>query len=773
MPRRDIRKVSKSTLSMYLRTKCDKELYLSLHDSSRMDQEGLPEPVKRPAIGLLATEGREFEVERNDQLVRLLPNIITFNRNANSYSNVNLQNWLISITTVPAVALQPEYSISSFQDGVLENIGLTQHQIALVPPIADFKPDILVVREPKDGDMEVCVDGSRKEINIAEEERLSIQIYDVKHTSEANPSYCAEIALYAVMLANFIASSPDLSEHFFVSLDAFLWTRIKQGQSKLTELDAAGTTDAELILDALTEDSENANLRFYLAAIREFYENVARVIENADTTPDAWRDLDWHVNSSCSNCDWLGDSRHISVAQRATVATHPENYCMPEAMNSGHLSLIPGITRGAKKILQMHSVPDATALSGAVGHPALQEHTALKKEAKNLPAKTSAILTTTIDRDLNSSIASLVPSANLHIYLSVNFDPSSGLLTGLAVSGVTTTFQPGLPPTRFRAESYIVDEKTLDAEWVVLEAFLTKIATCIDTAANLTQNPTGQIHLWEERQFTELCNAIGRHLPKVLALTERRAKALAWIFPPEEFLPTPNSLQASTVVIVEDLVRRLVFTPTPHVITLFDTVEHYNNGYPSIVRDSYYREYLNNSIPRERIYEIWSGLPQVKRGPNLLPRTNVIVEYSDALCKQPKALESICEKLRDDYRGHFRTSATRIPTSIPIGATRVAFDSKLWIWWDQLDFNARHLESHIRLVLDGERLEATYEAIILKNGTPQGNDIIEYDVSTGSLEAKFKEDSRLTLGKIGRPGMPLERISQSNTSWSPCIRWRR
>ena len=61
--------------------------------------------------------------------------------------------------------------------------------------------------------------------------------------------------------------------------------------------------------------------------------------------------------------------------------------------------------------------------------------------------------------------------------------------------------------------------------------------------------------------------------------------------------------------------RRMVFTPTPHVITLFDTAEHYPSGsFVQTVRDSYYREYLSNGIPRERIYEIWSNTPQVKRG---------------------------------------------------------------------------------------------------------------------------------------------------------------
>src|SRR5205823_7324479 len=74
-------------------------------------------------------------------------------------------------------------------------------------------------------------------------------------------------------------------------------------------------------------------------------------------------------------CDWLGDKRHLSRDQRTTVDANPAHYCMPAASMSGHLCLVPGITRGARKILQSHAVSTTAALAGAAGHPALQQHT--------------------------------------------------------------------------------------------------------------------------------------------------------------------------------------------------------------------------------------------------------------------------------------------------------------------------------------------------------------------------------------------------------------
>lgn len=753
-------KVSKSTLSMFLRTKCDKELFLSLHDKAAMAAAGLPEPIKRPGIGVLAVEGKEFEVDRNEQLVRLFSGIVSYSRNVAQYGNVDLQASLTALTLVPHFILQGHFSIVAQQSTVLSTIGVDAAEIPLVPPIADFVPDIYYVRNAQAGDQEVLPDGTRGAIDELFEVRKAICILDVKHTAEANPSYCSEIAMYAVMLANWLRARPELANRFFVSLDARLWTRHNQVDSELDKLEHRGGASHQSLVDALMTDSEDAQLRFYLPTIRSFYSEVARVVQVGQAPGQGWQALDWHISGSCSACDWLGDKRHMGPAHRGVVDANPAHYCMPLAESTGHLCLVPGITRGAKKVLRQNTVADTTALAGAIGHPALQLHTLLKKEAKAFPARSAAINSGILSHDADGVIASLVKSANILLYASVNFDSSSGLLTGLAISGVATTFSAGVAPRRFSPVPYIVDSKSLNAEWVALEGFLTQIANWIDTAEQMVSGQvTGQIHFWEQRQFQELCNAMGRHLPRVLAFSMRKAKALAWVFASEDMLARPEAVEAATIVTVEEIVRRLVFAPTRHVITLFDTVDHYRRGtYSRAISDPYYREYLSNGIPRERIYELWANTPQVKRGTNVIPRNTLISKYSDALERQSQSLEVVCEKLRDDYRNQFRAKATKIPTSVPGGATKVAFDGKLWLWWDELDFNTSQLDAHIKLSLDGERLEATYEAIVLRNGFHVGGNIYQFSVAPSSSEAKFKEDSKLTIGKLGLPGMPLQRV---------------
>ena len=67
-----IKRIRKSVLSMYLRTKCDRELYLSLHEDKELEKHGLPVALQaRPGIGVLQTAGRDFEDDRNTLLISL------------------------------------------------------------------------------------------------------------------------------------------------------------------------------------------------------------------------------------------------------------------------------------------------------------------------------------------------------------------------------------------------------------------------------------------------------------------------------------------------------------------------------------------------------------------------------------------------------------------------------------------------------------------------------------------------------------------------------
>ena len=594
-----------------------------------------------------------------------------------------------------------------------------------------------------------------------------MSIIDVKHTSEANPSYSAEVALYALFLANWIADQ-GLQNDYFVTIRSYLWTRFKQGQSELDALTSgASPATAGQYLNALIADSEDANLRFYLPTVLHFFrENLLRVIAVGDASTNGWQNLEWHVDGRCSACDWLGHEKWANAKDKARIAAQPNHYCYPAAKLTGHLSQIAGMTRGARKTLQINAIQDtAGAASAPSAHPAFQQHSHLKKERSRIPARAQALISSATTVDSAAVLASLAPAPQLHVAIAVNFDPSAGLLTGLSILGRATAYVTGQSPRQFVTKCFVVDQKALADEWVALEGLLSTLSDMIDQTETFVRAAgrtplTAQIAFWEKRQFEELCAAMGRHLPRVLSLTNRKTKAMAWLFPADELIEKPDGAVSPCVVFVDEIVRRVVFAPTPHVITLFGTVETYYSG-PGPVRlgDAFYREFLTNGIPRERIYEIWSNVTTIKRGAVTVPRNTVIQEFGNALDKQCRALNSIVERLRTDFKGQLKANAPKLTLSIPQGARDVAFDSKLWVWWEELQYHTRKLESHQRLALDAEALEASYEAVRLTNGQPTGtpNEYV-FDVLPGSTGAKLDDnEGYLALGKEGHPGLPLQR----------------
>ncbi|WP_011920313.1 hypothetical protein [Shewanella putrefaciens] len=158
------KRISKSTLSMFLRTKCDRELYLSLHEDSELDKHGMPVPLQaRPGIGVMQTAGRDFEDERNEQLIQVFGSLVVYQPDSsgnNKPVKAPLESLLARVSNLPSIILQGKFESSTFQNTVMMNIGLQPNEVLQVPPIAGFIPDIIIVREASIHDEEVCPNGA-------------------------------------------------------------------------------------------------------------------------------------------------------------------------------------------------------------------------------------------------------------------------------------------------------------------------------------------------------------------------------------------------------------------------------------------------------------------------------------------------------------------------------------------------------------------------------------------------------------------------------------
>jgi hypothetical protein len=218
--------LSKSKLSMYLRSQCDRQLYLSLFKNKpeALNKAGLPVPLKsRTSVQLVTASGREFELEQFDRLVAAIPAHVV---HENKYNPMSLAKAL-SKPPLPAFILQPSIEPEDMRTQVLGKLGLLAAEQKLIPPLTGLRPDVLYVHVPKPDDYEVLPDGSRNQIT-SDDKRLAISVIDLKNVTEANASYAAEVCLYALFISNWLAADKTgLKDRYFVSDRVYLWQHVE------------------------------------------------------------------------------------------------------------------------------------------------------------------------------------------------------------------------------------------------------------------------------------------------------------------------------------------------------------------------------------------------------------------------------------------------------------------------------------------------------------------------------------------------------------------
>ena len=155
------REFTKSKMSMYLRTLCERELYLSLfsNNPSALEKAGIPVPLKsRPGVQLITASGREFEYEQFNVLCSALPSNV-FAKNSGT-APADLSEALSTITA-PTLILQPQIEPERFRDLALTNIGVAQDDLKYIPKMSGLRPDVIFADVRRDNECEIMPDGTR------------------------------------------------------------------------------------------------------------------------------------------------------------------------------------------------------------------------------------------------------------------------------------------------------------------------------------------------------------------------------------------------------------------------------------------------------------------------------------------------------------------------------------------------------------------------------------------------------------------------------------
>ncbi len=760
---------------MYLRTKCDRELYLSLFSNNppALKAAGIPIPLKsRPGVELITNSGREFEYEQYDILINALPGSVFHKSNGRAYVDLALA---LKAVKVPTFVLQPEIEPEQFKDAAFTHLGVPDADTQFIPQLKGLRPDVLYVASPGSAQFEILPDGRRKAV-AANDSRHPISVIDLKNITEANASYSAEVCLYAYFLANWVQlQDPTISASFFVSDQMYLWRHVEMPKFTKIMSTAAGG-DQKKRIAALLEDLQDGvvNYLVYMPSVRKFFvEDVPRVVRKGDT--EGWQAVPYHVNPRCGSCDWLGNKSWLSSDDLVAFTANPTHYCFHSAESDDHLSKMANLSVGAARVLQIGGLSKVADLVGMASSALpLKKHTLLKKDRMQIGARAASIVNNTTTIDQIAKVGGLARSWSAEYDVIVNFDSGSGFLTGIALRGILSApygqsfsvaaGQPSKTLAFLGEAAFVVPKDNLAAEWSALQGFIDKLAEWVEHAEKVyADNGWGRVHtqvcFWEARQYEELCNAFGRHLLKILDLTGKAQRALAWVFPSERLMEREDEICPS-IVFIRDVINSSVLLPQRFAVTLLGTVEHYHH--PSLTPrhiDKYYVEPLGDAIPRERIFDIWkSPTGTVKLFGKVASIVEAIDRYGSVLKAHTWALGSITARLRGDLKSLLSGKAPALKLSIPSGMTGVAYDSKLWGQWVDISATADATMARLGLIARPEWLESAYKAILFEGLiTNHGNHRYTLLVGEESTEAKIEEgDAYCAIGIVGWSGFPLQ-----------------
>lgn len=765
----------KNVLSQFLRTQCDKQLLLSLFNPTELNNLHWPVPLTaRPSIQILRDVGIAWEqAKMRDLESAFVPGVPLENHiGVYGYMYVNKVNWqfenvdLITALSLnastPMFVLQPSFDHPDLKNTFLQNIGVGQSLASQIPAFTAFRPDIILIRDAEINDFEVLSDGEVHEI-LPGDPRRALLISDIKHAGEANSSYSSEVTLYAVLLSNWLQLA-HLESEYYVSTKVSLWTRAVEISSLASLANSNPYASLNEKVLAFFEDLEQVDYRIFFQSIEHFFKtDLERVL-----SMNNWNELDWHVGSKCSSCDFLGYERWLNTADRARVGANRSHYCLTAAFDSNHLSRVATITRGGRLTLSSSGVLDVQSVVNlASSAPIFDQHNGLKADRNHLPHRAAALINGGITIAPNTTTIDFPRWVDLEIFISVNFDSGTGLLTSI---GSEARFRQRTPPGQqstvsrnWPATAQTLLTATLGEERTTVISFLSRLAE-IFTYVHDTNTQRGgpqaastriQLYFWDRRQFEELTKAIGRHLNVIVQPTNSRIlRGLVWLFPPEQTLQNDEITKSNPITFLKNVIQANLRLPVAHALSIFNVEEAYRNlQYPPQAPGSFYLDPFSDMIPRERIYEIWSGEPLIQLGNTQTTRSQCIAQYSNTVERQVKAIRNIVWKFRSDMANQISHIAPSLHIGIPFNFQNMSEDGRLWYGWAKLEEAVNEIELEHVWSAEPEQLEASYDILRFSNLiSANGNNLI-FNVRPSSQDCKFRDGEEfLALQDETRPG---------------------
>lgn len=777
--------VGKEALSQFIRTECLRLLRLNLSPASQAfqherDAEGMPNvQPPRPGLEYLAQAGEEWQAEKIEDLwdafgaAVIIGDRHTDQAGQERFREIELLNYL-TIAPQGSFLVEPQFDVGPTFEGAL---GITGYRQSYSLNYSRLRPDLIEVLPPT-SNIDRYITPAGVVLWLADgDQRIKLRVIDIKLTAEPSPSYFAEVTFYSTALAGWLVDQ-GLDNRYVVVPDAAIWPGSHDASCLVRTCreieDKGGTLTYAQMWDAMQEDLEAVPFEVFVGRVKHFF---ITDLPRAFACP--WHQHPLHVDNRCKGCDYLG----YPWVDRNGYPTAHALHCMPIAQQTDHLSRVAFISRGASSALTDQGISDVSTLAQLQPtSPAFNAHYLLRATRHVVAGRAASLQTQQSAIPPQSGTSAVMPKyADLHIYLSVNFDLGSAITFSLGVKAFWVEPQlygyVGQRATHgYGPHTHVIDQKDLLVERRELLAFLNNLNAILTDARNRNMNTTVQFYIWDSVQYKHLTRIISRHLQFILA--DQSIQHLAWLFPPEELLPNPAlETRRSPITIVREVVRALLAAPIPHYYTLFHTARVYHlASLPQQVAafsiHPLFEDTLSDQIPSERAHEIWARVTR----PRLWSDQLVILR--ETVTKQLGALEAITRRLEEDLRPTLQQIAPQIRIEPPQRQPGISFDGQLWYGFARLNAALGELEVHQIRVLPPEEREAKYRSARLTRRLTGAAEVAAlaqleiaalprmrvYEMRLESREVKAREgDFSFALAPENLPGFldrPLQLVTQ-------------
>lgn len=624
-------KLTKKALSLYLRNGCERQMRFSLYSDAELTSRGMPpRQTARAGLGFAAQAGNEYQYEKVEELRRAFGAHVRDGGPGGqpfTYAALDLAaalpqagpgDVLIESTFTLGQAFQRTYRLDMLRDheGASVDTGEVRPDlIQVLPPHAPELPPFPTVLNA-DGTVALAQPG---------DVRLRLRILDIKLSSQPGAAYFGEVVFYSLALAAWLREA-GLDDRFVALPNPGIWPGSYEDSALHRQLSSGAPASTLERLAALEADLETVDLQTFAPSVRAFLDKDLPRVAGA-----AWPDLAWHANFRCLGCEFYGHGWTVR-----DEPTQHDLHCAPTARRTGHLSRVPGLSRGVAGALRAAGVSSVEALASlSPTSPVFDASPALRGKRTLLPARAQALqrgAATLVP--LTGASAVLPRHVDVQIFLNLEYDPSTAITGALAlwadwrmagpVAAEGAAERPRKAWGQRSAERlvWLVDRKDLTLERDQFLAFLQQLKSILDEVAvsddaRCAARPNGmnerrstyQIYLWDRAQLTHLSRLVSRHLQAILATPG--LDELAWLFPTPELLQRAEDVsRASPVTLVSPAVDAYLALPLAHHTTLLDVAQHYHHS--PLPPDAYevgqhFHDPLSSLVPPERIHEMWQA----------------------------------------------------------------------------------------------------------------------------------------------------------------------